>query len=63
VQFVPKHPVPPGAYRVLLKGDFVRGLGDRAVDGNHLPQWVGSPNYRSGDGIEGGTFESWLSLT
>jgi hypothetical protein len=51
----------PGEYRVLLKGDYVRAKGD-AVDADHLPPWVGSPNYITGDGIEGGLFESWLTL-
>ena len=50
---------PNTLYRVVLKGDLVRSEKDgRAVDGNHLPKWL---NARpSGDGIEGGTFESWF---
>jgi hypothetical protein len=51
-----------GEYRVLLKGDYVRGLRDKAVDANHLPPWVGAPGYLSGDGTEGGLFESWLII-
>lgn len=51
-----------GVYRVLFKGDYVRANGKRAVDANHLPPWVGSPAYRSGDGTEGGLFESWLTF-
>jgi hypothetical protein len=54
-------------YRVLLKGDYVRGVDDRAVDANHLPPWVPIPGsfpdqYRTGDGKAGGLFESWLFL-
>jgi hypothetical protein len=53
-----------GEYRVVFKGDYVRGLGKRAVDANHLPPWVGSgAAYRSGDDVEGGEFDSWLVLT
>jgi hypothetical protein len=53
----------PTQYRVLVKGDYVRGLGKRAVDANHLPPWVNSsPAYRTGDGTEGGLFESWLQF-
>jgi hypothetical protein len=63
VQFKPEREVlPPGVYRVLLKGDYVRGNDKRAVDANHLPPWVQHPTYRSGDGVEGGLFESWLEL-
>ena len=51
-----------GVYRVLFKGDYVRANDKRAVDGNHLPPWVRQPTYRSGDGIEGGLFESWLEF-
>jgi DNA-binding beta-propeller fold protein YncE len=59
---------PDATYRVVLKCDFLaderppneRG---RAPDGNHLPPWFGSPNYRTGDGVEGGTFESWFELS
>jgi len=48
--------------RVLVKGDFVRDstAKQRGLDGNHLPPWV--PARPSGDGIEGGTFESWFTL-
>jgi hypothetical protein len=50
----------PFNLRVVLKGDQIqdeRGLG---VDGNHLPPWL--PNRPSGDGVEGGTFESWFTV-
>ena len=48
--------------RVLVKGDFIRDstAKQRGLDGNHLPPWV--PTRPSGDGIEGGTFESWFTL-
>lgn len=55
-----------GPYRVVFKGDFVRrsdpdAEGRRpAVDADHLPEYL--PNRRSGDGVEGGTLESWFSL-
>ena len=53
--------------RVQFNGDLVResinsagALRQLAVDANHLPPWV--PNRKSGDGIEGGMFDSWLRL-
>lgn len=47
---------------VLVKGDFIRdnSAKQRGLDGNHLPPWV--PARPSGDGIEGGTFESWFTV-
>jgi hypothetical protein len=49
--------------RVLLKGDFLRDGDGKGVDANHLPPWFdGAPGYRTGDGVEGGTFESWFTL-
>jgi hypothetical protein len=49
--------------RVLLKGDFLRDSEGKGVDANHLPPWFGgAPAYRTGDGVEGGTFESWFTL-
>jgi DNA-binding beta-propeller fold protein YncE len=47
---------------LLIKGDFIRDSSpkQRGLDGNHLPPWV--PKRPSGDGIEGGTFESWFTL-
>jgi hypothetical protein len=56
-----------GDYRVILKSDFVRDWDsvkkqprNKAVDGDHLPPWV--PQAKSGDQIQGGTFESWFSI-
>ena len=49
--------------RVLARGDFIRDATSkqRAIDADHLPPWL---NTRpTGDGIEGGTFESWFTLT
>lgn len=51
--------------RVLINGDFIRGRhltkGDlRGGDFDHLPPWL--PNNRTGDGVEGGTFESWFTV-
>lgn len=60
-QFQPKKPLSPGVtYRVVLQGDFIRGEQDRGVDANHLPPWL--PKRHTGDGVEGGTFESWFVL-
>ena len=60
--------------RVVVIGDYVRerlsgnNFG-RALDANHLPPWFNAPGsstqnsgYRSGDGVEGGTFESWFEM-
>ncbi len=49
-----------GRVRILLHGDHVRDDKDRGVDGNHLPPWV--PLRKSGDGVEGGMFESWVTV-
>ena len=49
-----------GPLRVILKGDFIRDENGRGVDANHLPPWL--PDRLSGDGVEGGTFESWFSV-
>ncbi len=44
--------------RVTLKCDFIQDHRSRAVDGNFL-----RGGFPTGDGIEGGTFESWFILT
>jgi hypothetical protein len=44
--------------RVLLHGDLIADKDGRGVDGNHLPPWL--PSRKTGDGIEGGMFESWF---
>jgi DNA-binding beta-propeller fold protein YncE len=49
--------------RVQLHGDLIRDTLGHALDGNHLPPWVGTPGYRSGDSIEGGLFESWFQIS
>jgi len=46
--------------RIQVLGDFIRDLNDFAVDGNHLPGWV--PTRPSGNHVQGGAFESWLTL-
>jgi hypothetical protein len=52
--------MPKGRYRVVVIGDYIRGDGGKAVDANHLPGWL---NARpTGDGVEGGTFESWFLI-
>ena len=61
VHFIPGNRFEPGQqYRVLVKGDFIRTLADgKAVDADHLPGWL--PTRPTGDGVEGGTFESWFT--
>ena len=53
---------PNKTIRICAKGDFIRDTTpkEHALDGNHLPPWL--PNRKTGDGIEGGTFESWFTL-
>jgi hypothetical protein len=62
--FRPRRGWDNGNYRVIFKGDYVRDSDkkrpSKAVDGDHLPQWV--PKAKSGDQIQGGTFESWFSI-
>ncbi|MBP6468937.1 MAG: helix-hairpin-helix domain-containing protein, partial [Chloroflexi bacterium] len=61
VRFFPARGFDMGVtFRVIVQGDFIRDVKERAVDGDHLPPYV--PNRRSGDGLEGGTFESWFVL-
>jgi hypothetical protein len=51
----------PGDYRVAVKGDFIRNWKNgKALDADHLPDWL--PNSPTGDGIEGGLFESWFTI-
>lgn len=54
--------VPSGALtlRVVLKGDLIQDEQHLGIDANHLPPWL--PQRPTGDGIEGGTFESWFTL-
>ncbi len=48
-----------GEARVVVKGDFIRDAKHgQGVDADHLPPWL--PSRPTGDGIEGGTFESWF---
>ena len=53
---------PAHKVRVFAKGDFIRDASSkqRAIDGDHLPPWL--PTRPTGDGIEGGTFESWIAI-
>jgi hypothetical protein len=59
-----------GTYRVVVKGDFIRDAALlKAVDADHLPPWFVNPpaphhmgDYTSGDGVAGGTFESWFTF-
>jgi hypothetical protein len=46
-------------YRVVVKGNFIRDAKNgKGIDANHLPPWL--PKRLTGDGTEGGTFESWF---
>jgi hypothetical protein len=67
--FVPLRAFEGGDYIVYLRGDFVEDvrldgnqkfITGKGVDADNLPDWV--PNRRSGDQIEGGTFESWFTV-
>jgi hypothetical protein len=50
--------------RVQVHGDLIRDAQGNAVDGNHLPPWVGMPGFtKTGDQIQGGLFESWFTLS
>ena len=71
VRFRPVEIFPRGRYLVTVRGDHVLALkpgprmdgteGPRALDGNHLAP--GLPDRcPTGDGIEGGAFESWFTL-
>jgi hypothetical protein len=46
--------------RVLVNGDLIRDRDGRGVDADHLPPWL--PDRPTGDGVEGGMFESWLTV-
>jgi DNA-binding beta-propeller fold protein YncE len=64
-QFRPKRPFQTAEYRVLLKGDFIRDQKTQTgVDADHVPPWFSSAApYFTGDGVQGGTFESWFTFT
>jgi hypothetical protein len=46
--------------RVIFRADFALDEEERAVDGNHIGGRV--PERPSGNGREGGTFESWFTV-
>jgi hypothetical protein len=49
--------------RVEVHGDLIPDAKKLALDGNHLPPWVGSSTtYQTGDGLPGGLFESWFTM-
>jgi DNA-binding beta-propeller fold protein YncE len=54
--------IPAGSHtlRVVLKGDLIQDEYRLGVDANHLPPWL--PHRPTGDGVEGGTFESWFTV-
>ncbi|MNT51083.1 hypothetical protein D3C72_1880330 [compost metagenome] len=84
-EIVENLPFKPVKLRLLVNGDFIRGLHHdtkqlRALDADHIPKlippsppgppqpgkvptWLEPQDERvSGDGIEGGTFESWFTI-
>jgi DNA-binding beta-propeller fold protein YncE len=60
-----------GSYRVVVKGNFIIDAATlKSIDADHLYPWFSSDpapfhtgDYTSGDGVEGGTFESWFTVT
>jgi hypothetical protein len=53
---------PPLILRVRLLGDLIRdGTNKQAIDADNLPPW-NPQTTPSGDGVAGGTFESWFTL-
>lgn len=48
----------PGLYKIVIKGDFIVDEVGRSLDGNFLRGQV-----PTGDRIEGGTFESWFTVS
>ena len=63
-QFVPATKFTPGViHHVVVKGDFIRDEEGRGVDADNLPPWLSFGTATiTGDGVEGGTFESWFML-
>jgi DNA-binding beta-propeller fold protein YncE len=63
--------IQPGDYRVMIRGDLILGSkeiqlangrpGRPALDANHLGPGLPT-RCPTGDGIEGGTFESWFTI-
>lgn len=49
-----------GLNRVEIQGDFIRDVQGRALDADHLPDWL--PARPTGDGVPGGLFESYFSF-
>ena len=56
-QYTGKRNLAGARVRVTLKCDFILDCHGNAVDGNHL-----KGRLPSGDGVEGGTFESWFTV-
>jgi hypothetical protein len=54
--------IQPVTYRVIVSGDLIRDAENKAIDANHLPPWFNTAGYRTGDGVAGGTFESWFTI-
>jgi hypothetical protein len=49
--------------RVRLLGDLIRDrTNTQAIDADNLPPWNPTEANPSGDGVAGGTFESWFTL-
>ena len=63
LQFIPDPLISPPKkvpIRVLINGDFIRDANGCGVDADHLPPWL--PTRPTGNGVEGGLFESWFEL-
>ena len=68
VWFMPQ--ITPGSQqrvRVVLKGDYIRDEHGKGIDVDDLPPWFPAspstpPTYHTGNGVAGGTFESWFTL-
>jgi hypothetical protein len=49
--------------RVEVHGDLIPDAQGLALDGNNIPPWIGSSaTYKTGDGVQGGLFESWFTM-
>ncbi|HEX8309335.1 MAG TPA: hypothetical protein VF645_13045 [Allosphingosinicella sp.] len=56
IRLMPAKLIPSARVRVVLRCDFVVDQSGKAIDGNFL-----AARLPTGDGIEGGLFESWLT--
>jgi hypothetical protein len=55
--------VPPIRLHLTIRGDLIKMADGKALDADHLPPWIGEPSFeKTGNGIPGGTFESFMFL-